>query len=339
MEGSEEKKLEQMTSLTKIECKICGNKDYTHDNFYRLHLKKVHNMEVKEYYDTYLKKLDETIACENCNQPTPFYNMNKGYRKYCSQNCARTSKLKRKQLSDSWEDRDLDEVARKYKETCLEKYGVEHYDHTEEFKNRYKETCLEKYGVEHNFLIPECIEKRKSVLENNKEEINKKRKKYWTEENIAAVNEKRRQTNLLKYGSSNVSSSDFFRKYKEINGEWIPNEFKSEFKNYKRIVFYETKKWRDSLLRDWDGKCYYTKQILIDNEKFKLLNPEMKASSNRLQPTVDHKISVFYGFVNQIEPIVIADVSNLCICARYINSSKSYLNEDEFLRILKNESI
>ena len=37
---------------------------------------------------------------------------------------------------------------------------------------------------------------------------------------------------------------------------------------------------------------------------------------------IDHKISIFHGFINNIDPILISDISNLCITKRYINSSK-----------------
>lgn len=37
----------------------------------------------------------------------------------------------------------------KIKQTCMERYGVENYKQTEEYKEKYKKTCLEKYGVPH----------------------------------------------------------------------------------------------------------------------------------------------------------------------------------------------
>jgi hypothetical protein len=42
-----------------------------------------------------------------------------------------------------------EEFLEKYKATCLEKYGVEHYSMTEEFLEQYEKTCLEKYGFRH----------------------------------------------------------------------------------------------------------------------------------------------------------------------------------------------
>lgn len=40
---------------------------------------------------------------------------------------------------------------KKKKETCLEKYGVEHAFQNDEIKKKIKATCLEKYGVESVF--------------------------------------------------------------------------------------------------------------------------------------------------------------------------------------------
>lgn len=47
-------------------------------------------------------------------------------------------------------------------------------------------------------------------------------------------------------------------------------------------------------------------------------------------PTIDHKISVYYGFINNISPEEIGDISNLCITKRWINSTKRDSIESEF---------
>ena len=50
-------------------------------------------------------------------------------------------------------------------------------------------------------------------------------------------------------------------------------------------------------------------------------------------PSIDHKISVYYGYINCDE---IGGIYNLCICSRYINNKKGILNENEFKEKLKN---
>ncbi len=45
-------------------------------------------------------------------------------------------------------------------QSCLAKYGVEHYSQTEECKTKKRQTCLDKYGVEHTMHVPEIHEKQ-----------------------------------------------------------------------------------------------------------------------------------------------------------------------------------
>ncbi len=40
-------------------------------------------------------------------------------------------------------------------------------------------------------------------------------------------------------------------------------------------------------------------------------------------PTIDHKISVHYGFINNINPEEISSLENLCLTKRRINSKKN----------------
>ena len=47
----------------------------------------------------------------------------------------------------------------KRKQTCLEKYNAEHPSQVDEVKNRYKETCMEKYGVEYALQSDEIRQK------------------------------------------------------------------------------------------------------------------------------------------------------------------------------------
>jgi hypothetical protein len=56
---------------------------------------------------------------------------------------------------------------------------------------------------------------------------------------------------------------------------------------------------------------------------------------NPLYPTIDHKTSIYFGFINKIDPILIGSIDNLCITKRSFNSKKRDLCENEFLKILK----
>jgi hypothetical protein len=72
---------------------------------------------------------------------------------------------------------------------------------------------------------------------------------------------------------------------------------------------------------------YYDGEYIKDNIKLK--------SGNRLYPTIDHKISVYYGFLNNISVDDISDIKNLCVTKSHLNSKKRDLNEDEFINRYK----
>lgn len=55
-------------------------------------------------------------------------------------------------------------------------------------------------------------------------------------------------------------------------------------------------------------------------------------------PSVDHKISVMYGFINNKTVEEIGGINNLCITKRYINSMKFTLNEREFISKINNNN-
>lgn len=87
----------------------------------------------------------------------------------------------------------------KVKQTCLQKYGVEHYSQTEEAKTKLKDLCLLKYGVESRFLDKTIQQKIK----------NTNLAKYGNEcpSKTEAIKEKVIKTNLKKYGVSHPSKT------------------------------------------------------------------------------------------------------------------------------------
>jgi len=48
-------------------------------------------------------------------------------------------------------------------------------------------------------------------------------------------------------------------------------------------------------------------------------------------PTIDHKISIFFGFNNKIDASIIGSFENICLTKRSINKRKGVLNENEFI--------
>lgn len=72
-----------------IECLICNEKFTTKQ--INWHIKNIHKMSTKDYYDKYLKSENEGI-CPICSKETHFYGIIYGYNKNCSRACSNKSK-------------------------------------------------------------------------------------------------------------------------------------------------------------------------------------------------------------------------------------------------------
>ena len=175
----------------------------------------------------------------------------------------------------------------------MEKYGVENPSQVEEFKEKRKNTMLERHGVEYYFLSENFLEKSQN-------------------------------TSLKNYGTLSPMSSDIMKERKK---QWyIEKGFDittGEFDIYKRKVYSLTNKIKNKLFKNWDGLDYYDGEYIKDN--FEL--PGHHAN----YPTIDHKISIFEGFKNNIRSEEISDISNLCITKRCINSKKHIKIEEDFI--------
>ena len=206
------------------------NKLYTKKflDFEKTHLpKEIYEYLINRYNDS--QSLKETVyrinfgydvrpVCENCGKPIEFLGKpSRMWKTYCSNQCRyslnRLNKYKKTCLEKYGVEyaQQSNEVKDKAKQTCLEKYGVEHYTNRE----KSKQTCLEKYGVESNLNIPEIKEKCKESRIKNKDKIKEKSKqtcleKYGVEYSLQSkqVREKSKQTCLEKYGVEYSAQAD-----------------------------------------------------------------------------------------------------------------------------------
>jgi len=92
----------------------------------------------------------------------------------------------------------------------------------------------------------------------------------------------------------------------------------STFLLYKRNCQKLTYRLKKKIFEEWDGYDFYDDEYIKGNKNFNNTNP--------LYPTIDHKISIFYGFLNNISEEEICDMKNLCITKRSINCSKREKN-------------
>ena len=191
-------------------------------------------------------------------------------------------------------------VKEKIKDTLTEKYGVEHQMFLQKTKDKIKDTCVERYGVEHPWMSKE-------------------------------IREKTKKTNLDKYGATHESKTEegqLKRKLTRLSkGTQIPDEKLSDYELYKRKVRNITHLSKKDLIKRWDGFDFYDGEYINDNWN-------LESNDSRF-PNIDHKISVFNGYVNNIDPNIIGDINNLCITKSKHNLVKSSKNYDIYLEELK----
>jgi hypothetical protein len=160
--------------------------------------------------------------------------------------------------------------------------GTENPNELKEIKNKIENTCFKKYGVKHN----------------SQSEIIKKKKEA---------------TCFRNYGVKYPAQSEFLMK-KGLLTKGLHIEDKSEYEKYRTSVYRLTKHTKKKLFDSWDGLDFYDNENIRENKK--LIYHHIN------YPTVDHKISIFYGFENNISAEEISRIENLCITKRCINSSK-----------------
>ena len=182
----------------------------------------------------------------------------------------------------------------------------------------YKKSMLEKYGYDNPSSTPECVEKRKKTC----------LEKYGNEYAIAnnEVKDKIKNSIFDKYGGHHSKVPEIMKKIKDKGkltkigkGLVIPDDELNEWELYRRIVRNITNLNRNKLFEDWNGLDYYDDEYIKNNFDIKHTDYDY--------PTIDHKISVIYGFKNNITPEEIGGIENLCITKKGINSSKSFLIE------------
>ncbi len=240
--------------------------------------------------------------------------------------------------------------------TCIKKYGVKSYSMTDEFRTtesekwkgiqkgaeKSKKTLMERYGVDSYFKTDIMRERNREWM--SSDEFKEKSRvvmleKYGVEsyaktdefkkrisDNKTTIVEKIRKTFMEKYGKDWISQVDEIKeKVKrtlEKNGNRMTDEELSRWKVFRREVRNITSRNKKKLFENWDGYDYYDGEFIKGNFSY--------CSKNRMYPSIDHKISLFYGFENNMNPEEIGTIDNLCITKRYINSIKGKLIEEMF---------
>ena len=190
--------------LMKFVCKICG-KELSIKGM-GTHLKLKHQMEVKDYYDQYLKQEGEGI-CIGCGNPTNFRNIRLGYAKTCCSNCLNKSEWHRNSV----------------KNTFQEKYGVDNASQVNEFQEKKKQTNRKKFGTDWNLCNKEW----------RKENIDPIIKEKYGVDNVSQsdeIKEKKEVTLLKNYGVTRTMYSD------ELKEKFMKTLFEKKKSNVEKFI-------------------------------------------------------------------------------------------------------
>lgn len=150
-------------------CNIC-NKEFKSYQSLSMHIKTSHKLNQKDYYDQYMKK-DNEGYCLVCGKPTIYLKLSLGYQKHCSCKCAQNNPNVNLFITNNPQKNP--EVKEKTRQTCLQRYGVEHSLSSATVREKSKQTLLEKYGVENIYQLPEI--RHKASYNSHTKEANDKR--------------------------------------------------------------------------------------------------------------------------------------------------------------------
>jgi hypothetical protein len=188
---------------------------------------------------------------------------------------------------------------------------------------RTEKTNLKKYGVKN---VSQSI-----IIKNKKIETNLKN---WGTENVFQnehIKDKIKKTCKNKYGDEYPNKSNIIKNKSLLtrvkNGKQINPNYYKPYILYRKNVLSITRTYKKYLFDKWDGNDFYDNEYIKQNLD---LHP-----NDKNYPTIDHKISVYNGFINNIDYKIIGNIDNLCITKRKINSSKQNENYDDYKNKLK----
>jgi len=198
-----------------IQCKIC-QLEFASTRKLACHLRFTHQLTSLQYYDSYLKK-NTDATCTVCGAVTKFKNLTLGYQIYCSDQC--------KQCSSSRCAKIVATKNRKYGDGWAEIYKKQQNTVSSWSDERKKKYCQ---NVSIGIIValnenPGIIKQRRlSLLANTTAEERSNKPKLGHQnrspEQINDSNQKRKNTNLLKYGvESHTQTIEYKKLLKAIN--------------------------------------------------------------------------------------------------------------------------
>jgi hypothetical protein len=183
----------------------------------------------------------------------------------------------------------------------------------------YQETfsvsaCVKKFGISYS---PLAIYIKSKGIYRDVHDTERCKKNY----------QRVKKTFINRYGyENNGQSKESITDLKKRNSIDYKNPiFLNDFFEYRKLVEKYTGRNKKHLIKS--KYCYYTGIKFSDSDTHSgSVNP-----NDHIKRTLDHKISIFEGFLNNIDPYIIGGYSNLVYCLRYCNSIKGNMSASEFV--------
>ncbi len=178
-----------------MDCKIC-NSIFEDAVRFSKHLQFTHKIKSKTYFNTYIE--DKKICIECGVEEANWVNLYKGYGDFCSKSCCNKSKERISKIFITKDEKygrgwftvydklrkpkqpkvkaDKNKATEKRRQTCLEKYGVEHVMHVKEFRDRVSNLLK---GRERIGLLEIRIQNGKSIPLEERTEWDLYKSKVW----------------------------------------------------------------------------------------------------------------------------------------------------------------
>lgn len=230
------------------------------------------------------------------------------------------------------------EIIKKMKNKLIKKYGVDNISKLEEIKNKKIETCLKNNGVEHPMQSKIILKKSKNTVF-----------KLYGVDNISKLEETIHKIKNTKNTIDEKTGLTIFEKSSEKRKEWYNKKhgvnylFQTEFfkEEYKKIMikkygvdnYSKSKKFKTDMINK--GIFKNDDDILIFNnfsKKVRRLTEKIfrenfdylcKEYIRGEEYHLDHIYSIYDGFKNNIDPIILSSICNLQLIPSIINKKKS----------------
>lgn len=220
----------------------------------------------------------------------------------------------------------MDESARcgklleKKKQTSLKKFGTTHHEKSLFYRDEKRKRNIEKWGVEHHWSLEVVKEKRIQTWLN----------KYGVTNpfNVPEIKRRIEDVNLERYGAKNPFASPMVKeKIKKRLMETYGVEFISQVEHIHRkqvegITGMDYDYYYDTFL---DKLLSYRKKVWAETKKQKLSTLENydKRGKGKNDFHLDHIFSIKQGFIENVDPKIIGNISNLRMILSSENLSKN----------------